>query len=149
MRQEVSSVKFIIVGEGSCKQELENYVRNKNINNIIFVGEIENDKIPDLLAYSDVFILGSHYEGSPTVIKEAMACNTAVVSLDVGDVREILKNTNGCLIAKNDIYDFSEKIIKVLLSLSGVNTRDAVMRYSYENIGNETLKIYNQLREGK
>ena len=47
---------------------------------------------------ADVLILPSYKEGSPNVIKEAMACNCPIVSTDVGDVRKVVGNTEGCYI---------------------------------------------------
>ncbi len=47
---------------------------------------------------SDVLILTSLFEGSPNVIKEAMACNCPIIATDVGDVKELINSTDGCFI---------------------------------------------------
>jgi len=61
-----------------------------------------------------VLALTSDYEGSPNVVKEAMACNLPIVSIDVGDVKKVIGETLGCFIAKNNSIDFSEKLIMAL-----------------------------------
>jgi glycosyltransferase involved in cell wall biosynthesis len=48
---------------------------------------------------TDVLLLTSVHEGSPNVIKEAMACGCPIVTTDVGDVKEIIGRTNGCFIS--------------------------------------------------
>lgn len=49
---------------------------------------------------ADCLLLTSWSEGSPNVIKEAMACNCPIVTTDVGDVNERLENLEGCFVAK-------------------------------------------------
>jgi Glycosyltransferase len=41
---------------------------------------------------SDILLMTSYQEGAPVIIKEALACNLSVVSTDVGDVKEMIKN---------------------------------------------------------
>src|SRR4030042_595614 len=63
---------------------------------------------------ADVLVLTSFKEGSPNVIKEAMACNCPIVSTDVGDVRELIENLKGCFITSFDPTDVANKIILAL-----------------------------------
>ncbi len=79
--------------------------------------ELKNKKREEvnlLLNACDVLLLTSLSEGSPQIIKEAMACNCPIVSTDVGDIREIIDNTEGCFITSFEPEDVSSKIEKAL-----------------------------------
>ena len=89
------------------------------------VSRIENVELLELKGYSreevallmnavDLVLLTSFREASPQFIKEAMACNCPIVSTDVGDVKDVIKNTKGCYISKNDPIDLSNKIQEAL-----------------------------------
>lgn len=51
---------------------------------------------------ADCLLLTSMSEGSPNVIKEAMACNCPIVTTDVGDVQERLRDLDGCYITQTE-----------------------------------------------
>lgn len=54
-----------------------------------------------LMYQVDMFLLTSKTEGSPQVIKEAIACGCPIVSVDVGDVRERLRDIENCYVVEN------------------------------------------------
>ncbi len=58
--------------------------------------------VPLYMSACDVLLLTSAHEGSPNVVKEALACNLPVVSVDVGDVRERLEHVGGCVVCDDD-----------------------------------------------
>lgn len=150
LKSKDSRVKMILVGKGREETGLKNYAEKKDIRDIIFMGSVENDKITEILNCADVFVFCSLYEGSPTVIKEAMVCNIPVVSVDVGDVKEVILKSKYCLIAKREIADFSEKIHKAFNTIPEPDEiRNSIKMYSNDIIFNRTLKIYKKIIENK
>lgn len=69
----------------------------------------------------DVLILTSLYEGSPVAVREAMACNLPIVSVDVGDVANIIAETEGCYIAERSAEDIAFKLQKVFTDARRTN----------------------------
>ena len=59
-----------------------------------------HDEVVKFMCAADVLLMTSLKEGSPNVIKEAMACNCPIVVTDVGDVHERLDGVEGCYVAK-------------------------------------------------
>ncbi len=76
---------------------------------------------------ADVVLLTSLWEGSPNVIKEAMACNRPIVCTDVGDVKYNFQDVKGCYIADYDSLDVYNKLEKSI-------------KYKFTN-GREKLQI--------
>lgn len=77
------------------------------------IGEIKNKSRTEvnlLLNQASLLLLTSFSEGSPQIIKEAMAVNCPIVATDVGDIREIIAGTEGCYIAFSNPDDLAEKI---------------------------------------
>ena len=74
-----------------------------------------HNEIRKWLNASDVVILTSFHEGSPNIIKEAMACNCQVVATDVGDIRLIFGNTKGYFIGSFTPDNFGEQINEAIL----------------------------------
>jgi glycosyltransferase involved in cell wall biosynthesis len=75
--------------------------------------ELKNKSREDvnlLLNAVDVLLVTSPAEGSPQVIKEAMACNCPIVTTNVGDVNWVLGNIDGCFISSYEPEDVAEKI---------------------------------------
>lgn len=71
---------------------------------------VEHDQVAGYLNTADVLVLTSFMEGSPNVIKEAMACNCPIVATQVGDVSWVLGQTRGCYIASFQPGDVARKL---------------------------------------
>ncbi len=77
---------------------------------------LPHEEVPWYLNAADVLLLTSKWEGSPNVVKEAMACNCPVVSTDTGDVKSITGETGGCYVTSDDPEDVAAKL-RVALDL--------------------------------
>ncbi|NUG08155.1 glycosyltransferase, partial [Acinetobacter bereziniae] len=106
------NIKFYIAGDGELRSAIENLIRELEIINFVELLGKRTD-IPDLLNEAKFFILSSKHEGLPTVVIEAMACQTYVISTNCGGSAEIMGST-GKLIPIQDSVALSEAIYEVL-----------------------------------
>jgi len=114
-----------------------------------YLENIPNNKMINYYNSSDVVLLTSLWEGSPNVIKEAMACNIPIVSTDVGDVKEVIGNTRGCYLTKNDPENISVKI-KEALNFNGKTTGSCNIKYlDSKVIASKIIKIYSSILKNK
>ena len=80
-------------------REVVALLQNPNVELLELKG-YTREEVTLLLCAADALLMTSFTEGSPQVIKEAMACGCPIVSVDVGDVRERINGVNGCYIAE-------------------------------------------------
>lgn len=105
--------------------------------------------IPYYMNACDVLVLTSSYEGSPTVVKEAMACNLPVVSTDVGDVAQVIQGVEGCYLCKPNPQDIARKLVKVLLWGQRTSGRQKIDYLDANKIAQKIVKIYVELYSSK
>lgn len=98
----------------------------------------------------DVVLLTSYHEGSPNVIKEAMACNTPIVATNVGDIKWIFGDTEGCYITSFDPNDVAQKIDKAIEFAKlkcKTNGRERIIKLGLDEqtIAKKIIHVYNKV----
>ena len=143
-------VKLIIIGSGSFKKKLENFVREKKAN-VEFKGNIPNEKLPEELNKSEIFILPSFYEGCPKVLLEAMSCSLPCIGTDVEGINEIIKHKENGYLCETDAHSIRKAILEVLNNKNlqakiSQNARKTILEnFSLEKILEEEIRIYETL----
>lgn len=66
------------------------------------LNDVDPAEVPARMAAADIIVLTSHSEGSPMVVKEALAAGRPVISVDVGDVRSLLAGVPGCAVVERN-----------------------------------------------
>ena len=102
--------------DGPHREGLERIVQELKITErVVFLGALNRQGVRDLFSVSEAFVLASKKEGSPVVIKEALASGVRIVSTRVGDVPDVLKDqTFGVLIEEASEEAIAEGIEKIL-----------------------------------
>ena len=151
--KELKNYKFLIVGDGPERKNLANKIKNENILNVELLGFKNTEEVKKYYQNSDIYLLTSLAEGTPTSALEAMACGLPVVSSNAGGLENIVKdNINGFIINDFDKYKYIEKI----KLLEDINLRKNIFEnnvklaenYRWENVAKNITKIMrNKLNE--
>lgn len=148
-------LKLLIIGDGDEKENLENYVKELNLEDkVIFTGYRED--VEELMAIMDIFVLTSLREGLPRVLVQAAAVGVPSVAFNVDGVPEIIRdNHNGFLVRARDIGQLVNRIEKYIdkkeLVLShGQKGREFTKdKWSIEDMVDKIDKIYQDLVQEK
>ncbi|MBK5975631.1 glycosyltransferase [Acinetobacter baumannii] len=132
--------KLLIAGDGEGRLEIEQLIQDLELEtDIILLGR--RDDIAALLNMADFFVLSSKYEGLPTVIIEAMACETYVIATDCGGSAEIMGDT-GTLVPIQDSHTLSDAMVHVLtLDNASIVSNNKKARQRVENLFSLTSSV--------
>jgi glycosyltransferase involved in cell wall biosynthesis len=112
----------------------------------LVIAEAEpHERMPLFMNACDVLVLASRAEGSPMVIKEAMACNLPIVSVDVGDVSELVEGVEGCYIAGGSAAELAAQLGRALNFGRRTAGRAAIVHLSLEAIAERLEAVYREV----
>jgi teichuronic acid biosynthesis glycosyltransferase TuaC len=115
-----------------------------------YLSGVRNADVPVWLNASDVLLLTSLHEGSPTVVKEALACGLPVVSVDVGDVAERIEGIEGCHLAAAEPAELAGKLCLVRQRGTRLDCQARVAELSILIAAQKLRQFYEQvIREAK
>ncbi|MDP3792307.1 MAG: glycosyltransferase family 4 protein [bacterium] len=142
--------RLVIVGDGSERKNLEQMVKNMNLDRRVFiVGKKSKEELAVYFAASDMFVLNSGYEGFSHQILEAMVSGVPVIASAISGNKEVIdQGENGFLVKYNDEFNLIEAIkglwqsqeLRDEFSQKGEET---VRKFSLEKMIERTIKVLN------
>ncbi len=106
------------------------------------------EEVTLLMCAADAFLMTSFSEGSPQVVKEAMACGCPIVSVDVGDVGERTEGVDGCYVTTSSNAQELAVLLKKAVSFEGkTNGRDKLDADGLDNknVAQQLIQIYKRV----
>ncbi|HEU5315046.1 MAG TPA: glycosyltransferase, partial [Chloroflexota bacterium] len=110
---------------------------------VLLAGKPHAD-VPLYMSACDALILASAAEGSPMVVKEAMACNLPVVSVPVGDVADVIAGTPGCVLAEPNPDALAAGVVDVLRSPRRTDGRTRIQHLTQQSVARRVLDVYRR-----
>ena len=146
---EFPNIQLIIIGSGPEREKLQNLSIDLKIQSQVhFYGQLKQDEIAEMMNKSKIFCLTSSSEGFPKVILEAFSCGLPVISTDVGDCRNIIKD--GGVISESNPDDYSNNVINLLKDNNFIKYQEKALKisenYSWYNVVNKIDQAYDSLK---
>lgn len=126
-------------------KEAVSFMQDDNVELLELKG-YSREEVTQLMCAADVFLMTSLSEGSPQVIKEAMACGCPIVSVDVGDVKERVGGVDGCYVADSREPQELSELLKRAMSYEGrTKGRERIVADGLDNreVAKRLMRIYN------
>ena len=105
-------------------------------------------QVNQLMCAANCLLMTSRTEGSPQVIKEAMACGCPIVSVDVGDVAERTSGVDGCyIVPSREPKDIAQATLQAIAYEGKTNGRERIieMGLSNEQVAKQLVEIYESI----
>ncbi len=127
-------------------QTVENLHNNEV--ELLELKDYTREEVTLLMCAADAFLMTSFSEGSPQVVKEALACGCPIVSVDVGDVRERITNVDGCYVAETRNDEELTSLLRKAMSFEGkTKGRTKIVDQGLDNrqVARSLVEIYKNV----
>jgi glycosyltransferase involved in cell wall biosynthesis len=147
---ELPSTKFVVIGEGPDREQLELLVDELQIRKDVFMLG-RRDDMPSVYASLDIMVSASRHEGLPMAILEGMASSRPVVATAVGAVPDVIVDGHtGVLVPSENVEVLAAKIMALLNNAMQRENLGAAAKklieeeFSAERMTTDYLHIYEQ-----
>ena len=116
-------------------------MRNPSVELLVTFKEPQ-DRLALYMCACDVLVFPSWQEGSPNIVKQAMACNLPIVATDAGDVREVIDNVVGCYICEPTVENFTRRLGEILRSPARTTGRERIRHLAGPLVARRVIDVY-------
>ena len=148
----VPDAKLVIAGSGREEDNLSCQIKDLNIINSVFmVGELSKEKVAQLMAAADVFVLPSKMESFGLSLLEASAAGVPAVCSNAGGVPEVFQDGfNALLYPPGDDNAMAKAIIRLiqdkeLAKAISTNAVETASRFTWEMAAELTTRVYEEV----
>lgn len=125
-------------------------LRAKGINvELVVATGLSHDTVMQYTNASNALILPSWAEGSPNVVREAMACNVPIAATNVGDVAAVINHTEGCSICAHDPKELAVGLQRALEHTEPTTGRQDTQHLASTAIAQQVIELYQQILHKK
>jgi L-malate glycosyltransferase len=146
--QEIPDARFVILGEGELREQLERQVRDHHLEKHVLLPGFRTDVLGCIKGF-DLFVMSSVTEGLGTSLLDAMACSRPIVATTAGGIPEIVEDgVNGLLVPPRDAKAMADAIVRALRDGSlrqrfgAAGLARVKARFTVERMVEQTAAVY-------
>jgi len=110
-----------------------------------FLRGVSYEQVPVWLSAGDALLVTSYHEGSPTIVKESLACSLPIVSVPVGDIPRMIQGLKGCHLSAADAMELAGKLQEVRMHPSRIAGDTRVHDFSAVHSACTLKRFYEDL----
>ncbi|KXB07496.1 hypothetical protein AKJ52_00095 [candidate division MSBL1 archaeon SCGC-AAA382C18] len=139
---------LLVAGKGPLEGRAKKYVERKNIENVNFLGFVDESKKPDLYAASDCFLLTSKWEGEPLTLYEALASGLPCIVPEIPELEYIDKKRWGKRIDYSKMSSAASEVVEFLENNNRKIREEASREFAEKRLGwKNKVSKYQQILE--
>lgn len=149
VKQQLPNATLTLVGGGSIRTELEQFVKEQNIQDVTFSGRVDNSKIYEYLDKSDIMLSTPFVDNMPVSLLEGFNAGLLVISSDVGGVPYMITHgRNGLLIDSDNRQQLAEQMLYAIEHQQESQDMihqafQEVKSYTWTNVRPQILRLYS------
>jgi glycosyltransferase involved in cell wall biosynthesis len=151
VQKKYPQAKLIVAGYGAERGRLENLARELKLENVEFIGAVEQENMPALYDAVDVYLNSPNTDNMPGSIIECFAAGVPIVTTNAGGIPYILEHEKtGLMVAVNDHETMAREMMRLLENgelareIIG-NARRACKKFTWEAVRLEWTNLYSEL----
>lgn len=138
---EAQNARLLVVGSGSALDEAR--ARAAGDGRIAFAGH--RDDVPALMKAIDVFVMASHWEGSPLVLMEAAGAGCEIISTDNVGSAEMLRGQPVSMIGVGDVQQLAIAIADLAARPTGRRVEYDLLPFDRDARIGQTVDFYREV----
>jgi len=121
-------------------------LREQGVNvELHYLRSVEYEQVPVWLNAGDTLLVTSYHEGSPTIVKESLACDLPIVSVPVGDIPRMIQGLKGCHLSAADAVELAAKLQEVRMHPTRISGGTRVHEFSVAHSARTLNHFYKEL----
>jgi glycosyltransferase involved in cell wall biosynthesis len=151
LAKRLKNIKLILVGSGPQEKILENMIKKFNLTDRIrHFKDVNDEELSEYYRLADIFVLPTLYEGLPLVLLEAAAYGLPIITTDITDNSQIVKNgKNGYLVPTRNAPAIADAVVRIyenkLVSKMSRESKELAQHYDWSNAARKALNKYEEI----